>query len=82
MIIESAHALEDGVVDTAAELDMALLLGLGFPPYLGGALKYADWLGLERVLALSVEYADLGPLYQHTAGMRAMAERDQHYYDI
>jgi len=42
LIIEAAHALEDQVVATPAELDMALLLGIGLPAYLGGALKYAD----------------------------------------
>src|SRR5262249_21998091 len=41
LVVEAAQALEDGVVATPAELDMALLLGVGFPAYLGGALKYA-----------------------------------------
>ena len=80
MIIEAAHALEDGIVETPAELDMALLLGLGFPQYLGGALKYADWLGLEKVVTLSERYAHLGPMYQVTPKMREMAAKGQRYY--
>ncbi len=35
LIIESALCLEEGVVASAAELDMALLLGVGLPSYLG-----------------------------------------------
>jgi 3-hydroxyacyl-CoA dehydrogenase/enoyl-CoA hydratase/3-hydroxybutyryl-CoA epimerase/enoyl-CoA isomerase len=81
MMIEAAHALEDGMVATAAELDMALLLGLGFPQYLGGALKYADWLGLAKVVSLSEGYATLGPMYQATATMREMAAKGRRYYD-
>jgi 3-hydroxyacyl-CoA dehydrogenase/enoyl-CoA hydratase/3-hydroxybutyryl-CoA epimerase/enoyl-CoA isomerase len=51
LIVESVWALQEGVVATAAELDMALLLGIGFPAWLGGALQYADWLGLPQVAA-------------------------------
>src|SRR5690606_9177027 len=63
MIIEAARCLEEGVAETAAEIDTALLLGLGFPRYLGGPLQYADWLGLEHVVARCQQYAQLGPLY-------------------
>jgi 3-hydroxyacyl-CoA dehydrogenase / enoyl-CoA hydratase / 3-hydroxybutyryl-CoA epimerase / enoyl-CoA isomerase len=82
LIIESAHALEDGQVDTAVELDMALLLGLGYPQYLGGALKYADWLGLDKVVALSDKYAALGPMYKATDKMREMAAKNARYYSV
>lgn len=80
MIIESAHALEDGVVASAAEVDMALMMGLGLPAYLGGALKYADWLGLPQVVALSDRYASLGPAYHATARMRAMAAQGESFH--
>lgn len=80
MLIEAARALEDSVVDTPAELDMALLLGLGFPQYLGGPLKYADWLGLDKVVSLSERYAALGPMYQVTPQMREMAQKGRRYY--
>jgi 3-hydroxyacyl-CoA dehydrogenase/enoyl-CoA hydratase/3-hydroxybutyryl-CoA epimerase/enoyl-CoA isomerase len=80
MIIEAAHALEQGVVGSAAELDMALLLGIGYPAYLGGALKYADWLGLSRVVERAVRYASLSPAYQPSAGMREMAAAGRRYY--
>lgn len=80
MIVEAAFCLEDGVVGSAAELDMALLLGVGFPAYLGGALKYADWLGLDTVVALSDRHAALGPQYVVPASLREMAASGQRYY--
>ncbi|SMG00223.1 fatty acid oxidation complex subunit alpha FadB [Burkholderia singularis] len=80
MMVEAAHALEEGVVATPAELDMALMLGIGFPAYLGGALKYADWLGLERVVSLCGKYASLGPAYTPTPRMREMAAQGLRYY--
>lgn len=80
MICEAARALEDGIVGTAAELDMALLLGIGLPQYLGGALKYADWLGLDQVVAMSGRHAGLGPMYQVPASLREKAARGESYY--
>jgi 3-hydroxyacyl-CoA dehydrogenase / enoyl-CoA hydratase / 3-hydroxybutyryl-CoA epimerase / enoyl-CoA isomerase len=80
LIIEAARCLEEGIVASAAELDVALLLGVGLPSYLGGALKYADWLGLDRVVELSDRYAALGPQYSATPAMRAMARERRKYY--
>ncbi|MBB6095398.1 3-hydroxyacyl-CoA dehydrogenase/enoyl-CoA hydratase/3-hydroxybutyryl-CoA epimerase/enoyl-CoA isomerase [Povalibacter uvarum] len=80
MIIESARCLEEGVVASAPELDMAMLLGVGFPQYLGGPLKYADWLGLKHVVALSERYGSLGPQYLVTPRMREMASASDTYY--
>lgn len=37
MIIEASRCLEDKIVNTATEVDMGLLLGLGFPPFRAGA---------------------------------------------
>jgi 3-hydroxyacyl-CoA dehydrogenase/enoyl-CoA hydratase/3-hydroxybutyryl-CoA epimerase/enoyl-CoA isomerase len=82
MVIEAAHALEEGVVATPAELDTALLLGIGFPAYAGGPLQYADWLGLPQVVALCEKYTAFGPPYQPTARMRAMAAQGSRYHSL
>ncbi|MGA8164013.1 MAG: 3-hydroxyacyl-CoA dehydrogenase NAD-binding domain-containing protein [Waddliaceae bacterium] len=50
MINEAAKCLEEGVVGHAAYLDLALVLGTGFPPYLGGILRYADQWGIHQIL--------------------------------
>lgn len=81
MILEAVHCLEAGVVATAAELDTALILGIGFPAYLGGALKYADWLGMSCLVELCDRYAvQHGPLYQATTKMREMLCEGQTFY--
>jgi 3-hydroxyacyl-CoA dehydrogenase/enoyl-CoA hydratase/3-hydroxybutyryl-CoA epimerase/enoyl-CoA isomerase len=80
MIAEAAWCLEDGVVGTPEELDMALLLGLGLPRYLGGALKYADWLGLQKVVELSDRYTPLGGHYRVPESLRAKAAKGERYY--
>lgn len=81
LVIEAARALEDGIVASAVELDQALLMGIGLPAYLGGALKYADWLGLDVVCARAARYQHLGQAFVPTARMQAMARSGQSYYD-
>ncbi|MFC5697475.1 fatty acid oxidation complex subunit alpha FadB [Pseudomonas sp. GCM10022186] len=81
LIIESIHALQEGVVASAAELDTALLLGLGFPAYLGGALAYADWLGAEHLLQRCAHHAALGPAYEAPALLRELAACGARFYD-
>jgi 3-hydroxyacyl-CoA dehydrogenase/enoyl-CoA hydratase/3-hydroxybutyryl-CoA epimerase/enoyl-CoA isomerase len=80
MILEAAVALEEGVVDSPAALDTALSLGLGFPKYAGGPLKYADWLGLYQVIELSTRYARIGPLYRASDELRRRAARGERFY--
>jgi len=80
LIFEVARCLEEGIVDTAAECDMALLFGLGFPPFRGGALKYADELGLANVVAAAEKYAHLGSGYQVPELLKTMAAENKSFY--
>lgn len=80
MVLEAAHALHDGVVGTAAELDLAMQLGLGFPAYAGGPLKYADWLGLDEVVRRCARLSALGPAYEPSEQLLAMAKAGKRFY--
>jgi 3-hydroxyacyl-CoA dehydrogenase/enoyl-CoA hydratase/3-hydroxybutyryl-CoA epimerase/enoyl-CoA isomerase len=81
MMIETIRCFEEGIVDTPNEADMALIFGIGFPPFLGGALHYADLLGLEALCAMADKYSHLGKLYEPTAKMREMAASGTTYYN-
>jgi 3-hydroxyacyl-CoA dehydrogenase / enoyl-CoA hydratase / 3-hydroxybutyryl-CoA epimerase / enoyl-CoA isomerase len=80
MVLEAAQALEEGVVASAAELDMAMTMGLGFPGYAGGPLKYADWLGLPEVLKRCERLGHLGKAYQPGASLRALAAANSRFH--
>jgi len=80
MIIEAIRCLEEGIVGSAAEVDLSLILGLGFPRYTGGPLQYADWLGMNHLLARADQFASLGPLYAATEGMRQSARTGRTFY--
>jgi 3-hydroxyacyl-CoA dehydrogenase/enoyl-CoA hydratase/carnithine racemase len=48
---EARHILEDGVVSEAADIDTCLILGAGFPFWLGGITRHLDQTGVsERVI--------------------------------
>jgi 3-hydroxyacyl-CoA dehydrogenase/enoyl-CoA hydratase/carnithine racemase len=48
---EARHILEDGVVAEAADIDTCVILGAGFPFWLGGITKHLDQTGVsERVV--------------------------------
>ncbi|MBO0734937.1 MAG: fatty acid oxidation complex subunit alpha FadB, partial [Methylocapsa sp.] len=64
MIFEAARCVEEGVAATAGEADTCLILGLGMPRYLGGALKYADYLGLANVVSHAGKWAGISPIYR------------------
>lgn len=80
MITESARCLEDKIVETPTEVDMGLLLGLGFPPFRAGALKYADSLGLKTLEDASRKFVELGKIYELTPKMKEMASQNKTYY--
>jgi len=81
MIVEAARCLEEGIAESAGEVDMSLVLGLGFPRYAGGPLKYADWLGMEHVVERCDKYTALGRIYEPTDGMRAAAAARKRFYE-
>lgn len=80
LCIETARCVEEGIVASAAEADMGLIYGIGFPPYLGGALHYLDQMGLQAFCDLADRYRHLGKLYEPTATMRDMAKNKATYY--
>ncbi len=51
MLNEAARCLDEGVVDNARYLDMAMVMGTGFPAFRGGLLRYADNRGIADVVA-------------------------------
>lgn len=80
MINEVVRCLEEQVIDSAAEADMALVYGLGFPPFHGGAFRYLDTLGSGAFIAQAQQYADLGALYALPQLLSEKAQRNESWY--
>jgi 3-hydroxyacyl-CoA dehydrogenase/enoyl-CoA hydratase/3-hydroxybutyryl-CoA epimerase/enoyl-CoA isomerase len=80
MATELARCLEEGIVDSAAEADMALVYGVGFPPFRGGVFRWLDSIGMQAFVEMSDKYKHLGGLYEATATQREMAASGATYY--
>lgn len=51
MVNEAIRCVGERVVRSARDADMAAVFGIGFPPFRGGPLRYADALGPAELLA-------------------------------
>jgi 3-hydroxyacyl-CoA dehydrogenase / enoyl-CoA hydratase / 3-hydroxybutyryl-CoA epimerase len=82
MINECALALiEDKIVDTPNEVDLAMIMGTGFPPFRGGLLKYADSIGSQYVVdQLEIYAAKSAARLKPSTPLRNMAKNNMKFY--
>jgi 3-hydroxyacyl-CoA dehydrogenase/enoyl-CoA hydratase/3-hydroxybutyryl-CoA epimerase/enoyl-CoA isomerase len=73
MLLECSRCLEDRIVATPVEVDIALLYGLGFPPFRGGIFRWADAQGAAALVKAAEKHRGLGALYAPTAQLGALA---------
>jgi hypothetical protein len=72
--------LTEGIVREPGDVDMGLILGIGFPPFHGGILRWADSQGLANVPAKLKKYEHLGPRFQPTEQMKKLAAEGKGFY--
>ncbi len=80
MVTELCRCLDEGIVDSAMEADMALVYGLGFPPFRGGLLRWLDEIGLAAFVDMAKPWSALGPLYQVPDSLLALAQSAGQFY--
>ena len=49
MINEGNKLLKEKIIESEEDIDLALILGAGFPPFLGGPMNYAKNIGLPKI---------------------------------
>lgn len=80
MVNEAALAVEERVVTRPEDVDLAMVLGTGFPPFRGGLLCHADAAGIgaivERLARRQQEGAPAGPCGR----LQQMALSGQRFY--
>ena len=82
MVNEASRALEEGIVKSAAYLDMAMVMGTGFPPFRGGLLAYADARGIDDVVAkLNNLSNDYGDRFRPSDLLASMAKEKRRFYE-
>ena len=81
MLLEATRVLEDGLVRDARDVDLALVFGIGFPPFRGGLFFWADQLGAKQILEKLKPYASLGKRFEPTKLLTKVASSGGRFYD-
>ena len=82
MINEASRCLEEKVVDNARYLDMAMVMGTGFPAFRGGLMRYADSLGIENVVERLNDFSTrYGDRFAPSELLVRMAEEGELFYE-
>jgi 3-hydroxyacyl-CoA dehydrogenase/enoyl-CoA hydratase/3-hydroxybutyryl-CoA epimerase len=81
MIGEAARCLDETVVAGPEPLDVAMVMGAGFPPFRGGLLRYADSVGLKTVVErLQILEGRVGPRFRPPETLIRKAQRGEGFY--
>lgn len=81
MLTEAVRILDEGVVRGPGDVDMGLVLGIGFPNDRGGLLRWADEVGLSEIEARLEKYANLGERFRPNASLRARVREGRSIYE-
>jgi 3-hydroxyacyl-CoA dehydrogenase/enoyl-CoA hydratase/3-hydroxybutyryl-CoA epimerase/enoyl-CoA isomerase len=80
MLLEATRVLEEGIVREPGDVDMGLILGIGFPPFRGGILRWCDSLGASAVVEKLAKYAHLGKRFEPTESLLRLAKTGETFY--
>lgn len=65
MINEGKTLVKNKIVESEEDIDLALILGIGFPPFLGGPMNYAQNIGLPKIKKQMEEFTNqYGPRFK------------------
>ncbi len=75
MVNEAAAILEEGIAEKAADIDLVLVHGYGFPRWRGGLMYHADAVGAAAILADIERFAAEDPVvWKASPLLRQLAE--------
>lgn len=82
MVVEAARILEEKKVRDVRDVDLGLIYGIGFPPFRGGLLFWADSQGIGRVIEELSQYEPLGARFAPTPMLSDLARSRRGFYDM
>ena len=81
MINEAALCLEEKIVKSPEVVDIGMVFGIGFPPFRGGLLKYADQLSSAKILSeLQILHRRYGDRFKPASLLETMAGQGGRFY--
>jgi 3-hydroxyacyl-CoA dehydrogenase/enoyl-CoA hydratase/3-hydroxybutyryl-CoA epimerase len=81
MVNEAALCLEENVVRAPRSVDVAMVLGAGFPAFRGGLLRHADAVGIPLVVDRLQRLSDAhGERFRPAESLQKMVRRQARFY--
>ena len=80
MVLEATRILAEHKVRDPRDVDLGLIFGIGFPPFKGGLMFWANTLGAAKIIEMLKPYEALGPRYQPTPMLLEMATENRSFY--
>jgi len=80
MVLEATRILAERKVRDPRDVDLGLIYGIGFPPFKGGLLFWADTLGAGKLIEMLKPLEALGVRYQPTPMLMEMAKGKKSFY--
>jgi 3-hydroxyacyl-CoA dehydrogenase/enoyl-CoA hydratase/carnithine racemase len=81
MFLEATRLLEDNIVADVRDVDLALIYGIGFPPFKGGLFFWADTLGAKAIVEKLKQYESLGERFKPTKWLLDYAASGKKFYE-
>ncbi len=83
MLNEAVRTLDEGVIQHARDGDVGAVLGIGFPPFLGGPFRYLDRLGAGQAVTILTSLAQAyGERFTPCDALRRRAVSGQTFYTL
>ena len=81
MLNEALLCLEEGIVDSPSDGDLAAIFGLGFPPFSGGPFRHIDAQGPEKILKCLMRLQETcGERFAPAPILREYAEKNRLFH--
>ncbi len=80
MLLEATRVLEEEIVREPADIDMGMILGVGFPSFRGGILRWCDTVGADQILNWLEPFEALGPRFLPTQMLLDQAKQGTRFY--
>lgn len=82
MVNEAAHCLQEGILQSPVDGDLGAVLGLGFPPFLGGPFRYIDSRGADKAVAMLEKWErKLGARFTPARILKEHAAKNKKFYE-
>jgi 3-hydroxyacyl-CoA dehydrogenase/enoyl-CoA hydratase/3-hydroxybutyryl-CoA epimerase len=82
MINEAAWCLQEDILHSPTDGDLGAILGLGFPPFLGGPFRYIDQTGVQNVVDTLKAFTEkYGPRFKPAPLLEDMMQNGETFYN-